>query len=98
MLSLSGGWLLTDGLFALGARTASTLGLSAPATALLGAALLAVVLRLLLRCLREQADPVVDPRTGTDMAPPAPRGAFVVLGVPAVLVPAQSYVLGVLAR
>ena len=48
--------------------------------------------------MREHADPVVDPRDGTDMAPPVPRWAFVLLGAVAVVIPAQSYVLGVLAR
>ena len=56
------------------------------------------MLRLILRSVREHADPVVDPRDGTEMAPPVPRWAFVLLGAVAVAVPTQSYVLGVLAR
>ena len=98
LLSLSGCWLLADGLFSLGARRASSLGLGAFTVVLLGAGLLVVMLRLILRSVREHADTVVDPRDGTDMAPPAPRWAFVLLGAVAVVIPAQSYVLGVLAR
>ena len=56
------------------------------------------MLRLILRRVREDADPVVDPRDGTEMAPPVPRWAFVLLLAVAVAVPTQSYVLGVLAR
>ena len=98
LLSVSGCWLLTDGLFSLGARRASSLGLGAVTVVLLGAGLLVVMLRLILRSVRKHADPVVDPRDGTDMAPPAPRWAFVLLGAVAVVIPVQSYVLGVLAR
>ena len=98
LLSLSGCWLLADGLFSLGARRASSLGLGAFTVILLGAGLLVVMLRLILRSVREHADPVVDPRDGTDLAPPVPRWAIVLLGAVAVLIPAQSYVLGVLAR
>ena len=98
LLSLSGCWLLADGLFSLGARRASSLGLGAVTVVLVGAGLLVVMLRLILRSVREHADPVVDPRDGTEMAPPVPRWAFVLLGAVAVAVPTQSYVLGVLAR
>lgn len=94
LLSLTGAGLLANAVGALGAGAPRTLGLPTGLALALGLVLLGVVAGLLARSLRVQRDPVLDPRTGTDMVPPQPRWATVVtVGGPVALL-VLVFVLG----
>ncbi len=73
VVALGGGWLLSDGVFATAAGGSSVLGLPGLLSAALGIALWCALAAWLLRTARRSDDRVLDPRTGVDMAPPAPR-------------------------
>jgi hypothetical protein len=94
VLSSAGTWLLSDGLFALGAGRPASAGLSSTAAVLLGLALLGATGALIARATRSEADPVRDPRTGADLAPPAPRWALAVLVAAPVVAFAGAYLAG----
>lgn len=63
------GWVLGSGLISLGAGTTATFGLAAPWAVLLGGAGLTLGASQALHDARREADPVLDPRTGADLAP-----------------------------
>jgi hypothetical protein len=95
-LSLAGGWLLADGVFAVGAGERTRLGLSGAVSVVVALALWAVLGALLLALGRGRDDRVRDPRTGADMVPPTPGWARAVL-VAALVVPLLvAYVAGLL--
>ncbi len=94
-----GGWLLADGVHALGAGTDAVLGLAGWAAALIGLVLLAYGALGVVRLTRRDGGArVTDPRTGADLRPPVPRWVpFALVGVPLVAL-VVSFGLGLLQR
>ncbi|MGY1826789.1 MULTISPECIES: HAAS signaling domain-containing protein [unclassified Blastococcus] len=99
LLTGLGGFALADGLWSLAAGDASLLGLPAWAVAAAGALVLAAcTARFVLAARRgEDADPVLDPRTGADTAPFTRGQVALLAGVPVLLL-AMTVVGGLLTR
>lgn len=96
--SLAGGLLLASGLFDLGAGTDGPAGVPAAVAVAVGAVLWLGVGLALRSELTGTGDRVLDPRTGADMAPAAPRWAGAVT-VGALVVPlVLCFVLGLTTR
>jgi hypothetical protein len=90
---------LASGLWSLGAGEASSFGLPAWAVTAVGALVLAACTARSVLSARDgrSADPVLDPRTGADMAPFTRRQVALLAGLP-VLFLAMMVVGGMLAR
>lgn len=89
--------LSLQGVLGLALGESGALGFPALLSLLLGVAALAVGTRHLVRTAARDADRVLDPRTGTDMAPPFPRWAWAVMAAPAVLAVVLGVVIGLSA-
>jgi hypothetical protein len=92
LVSFAGALLLTDGLLSLGAGDRGLAGLPAVVPAITGLVLLAALGGWLAARLRRNADRVLDPRTGRDMAPPLSRWMIAVM----VAVPAGTLLVALL--
>ncbi len=98
LASLAGGLLLASGLFDLGAGTDGPAGVPAGVVVAVGALLWLGVGLALRSELTGTGDRVLDPRTGADMAPAAPRWAGAVAVGGLVLPLVLCFVLGAMTR
>ncbi|MBX9246029.1 hypothetical protein ICW40_14580 [Actinotalea ferrariae] len=83
--AFAGTSLLVDGSVGVATREPAVLGLPAVLVLLAGVALLVAVGTYLVRRTTRDADPVLDPRTGQDMAPLPLWSKVVLVGLPASL-------------
>ena len=98
VVALLGGWLISDGAFSAAAGDTTVLGLPGLLSAVLGIALWGALAAWLLHLARLRDDRALDPRTGLDMAPPAPRWSRWVLVASLVVPLGAAVALGLMER
>lgn len=96
--ALSGALLLSDGVFAVAAGEPSTVGLPGLASVVLGLSLWGALGAWLVARARRGDDRVLDPRSGEEMAPAAPRWSWWLLVASLTLPLGVSAGLGIMQR